>query len=134
VNTKKKTLVTAQGGRGFSLCSGSCCSVSLYRVRGVLAPFILAFALSYLMNPVVTHLEKRGAPRGLGTLVIYVGFTLAITLFVLYLVPKFLVQLERLGEVLPQQAGSIQSEIAGFYKRFSRFNIPEPVKAQSITE
>ncbi|NLJ59387.1 MAG: AI-2E family transporter [Firmicutes bacterium] len=100
----------------------------LYRVRGVLAPFILAFALSYLMNPVVTHLEKRGAPRGLGTLVIYVGFTLAITLFVLYLVPKFLVQLERLGEVLPQQAGSIQSEIAGFYKRFSRFNIPEPVK------
>jgi sporulation integral membrane protein YtvI len=94
----------------------------------VLPPFLLAFALSYLMNPVVTYLEKRGAPRGLGTLVIYVGFTLAVTLFALYIVPRFLVQLERLAEVLPQQAGSIQSRIAGFYKRFTRFNVPEPIK------
>ena len=100
----------------------------LYRVRGILTPFLLAFALSYLMNPVVTYLEKRGAPRGLGTLVIYVGFTLFVTLFALYLVPRFLVQLERLAEVLPEQAGSIQSHLAGFYLRFSRFNIPEPVK------
>jgi predicted PurR-regulated permease PerM len=80
------------------------------------------------MNPVVTYLEKRGAPRGLGTLVIYVGFTLFVTLFALYLVPRFLVQLETLAEVLPQQAGSIQSRLAGFYLRFSRFNVPEPIK------
>ncbi len=99
-----------------------------YRVRGILTPFLLAFALSYLMNPVVTYLEKRGAPRGLGTLVIYVGFTLFVTLFALYLVPRFLVQLETLAEVLPQQAGSIQSRLAGFYLRFSRFNVPEPIK------
>ena len=100
----------------------------LYKVRGILTPFLLAFALSYLMNPVVTYLEKRGAPRGLGTLVIYVGFTLFVTLFALYLVPRFLVQLEKLAEVLPQQAGSIQSRLAGFYVRFSRFNVPEPIK------
>jgi len=94
----------------------------------VLAPFLLAFALSYLMNPVVTYLEKRGAPRGLGTLVIYVGFTLAVALLFLYLVPRFLVQLERLAEILPQQVESIQSQIAGFYKRFTRVSVPEPIK------
>jgi predicted PurR-regulated permease PerM len=80
------------------------------------------------MNPIVTYFEKRGAPRGLGTLVIYIGFTLIVTLFILYLVPRFLLQLELLAEVLPQQTGNIQSRIAGFYKRFSRFSIPEPVK------
>ena len=94
----------------------------------MLTPFLLAFVLSYLMNPAVTNLEKRGAPRSLGTLVIYVGFTLFVALFALCLVPRFLTQLEGLAQVLPEYARTIQSHLAAFYLRFSRFNIPEPVK------
>jgi predicted PurR-regulated permease PerM len=100
----------------------------LYKVRAVLTPFLLAFVLSYLMNPAVTNLEKRGAPRSLGTLVIYVGFTLFVALFALCLLPRFLTQLEGLAQVLPEYARTIQSHLAAFYLRFSRFNIPEPVK------
>ena len=80
------------------------------------------------MNPAVTYFEKRGAPRGLGTLVIYIGFTLIVTLLILYFVPRFMLQLELLAEVLPEQTGNIQSRIAKFYERFNRFTIPEPVK------
>ena len=80
------------------------------------------------MNPLVTHLEKRGAPRGLGTLIIYLGFILAMALLVLYAFPQFLTQLERLAKILPQQTTDMQSRLATFYERFTRINIPEPIK------
>ncbi len=100
----------------------------LYRVRAILAPFLLALVLSYVMDPVVTYLERRGASRGLGTLVIYIGFTLTAALLIVYLVPRFLLQLERLAQVIPDETEDIRLRIAEFYKRFKRFSIPEPVK------
>ncbi|MCR4402204.1 MAG: AI-2E family transporter [Firmicutes bacterium] len=100
----------------------------LFRVRAVLAPFVLALGLSYLMNPLVTYLEKRGAPRSAGTLVVYVGFTLCVTLVGVYLFPRLLTQLETLTDVLPEQAQRVQARLVAFYTRFNRFNIPEPLK------
>lgn len=100
----------------------------LFRVRAVLTPFLLALGLSYLMNPLVTYLEKRGAPRGVGTLVVYVGFTLFIALVGVYLFPRLFSQLEMLAEVIPEQAQQIQARLVAFYARFNRFNIPEPLK------
>lgn len=100
----------------------------LYSVRAILTPFLLALGLSYLMNPLVTHLKKRGAPRGVGTLVIYAGVTLLVALLGAYLFPRILGQLERLAEALPDEAQQIQARLVSFYARFSRFNVPEPVK------
>jgi len=100
----------------------------LFRVRAILTPFLLALGLSYLMNPLVTYLEKRGAPRSAGTLVVYVGFTLLIALLGVYLFPRLFSQLEMLAEVLPGQAQEIQSRLAALYARLNRFNIPEPLK------
>lgn len=100
----------------------------LFRVRAVLTPFLLALGLSYLMNPLVTYLEKRGAPRGVGTLVVYVGFTLFIALVGVYLFPRLFSQLETLAEVIPEQAQQIQARLVAFYARFNRFNIPGPLK------
>ncbi len=100
----------------------------LYRVRAVLTPFLLALALSYVMNPVVTRLSRRGAPRSAGTLIVYVGVTLVIALIAAYVVPRFLAQLERLAQVVPEQAAQIQARLVSFYARFTRFNVPGPVK------
>ncbi len=48
---------------------------ALYLVRGTLAPFVLAAAFAYLLNPWVTFLTTRaGLPRGLSIAIIY--FTL----------------------------------------------------------
>lgn len=100
----------------------------LFRVRAVLTPFLLALGLSYLMNPLVTYLEKRGAPRGIGTLVVYVGLTLSIALVGVYLFPRLFSQLEMLSDVIPQQTQQIQARLLAFYARFNRFSIPEPLR------
>ncbi len=45
----------------------------LYAIREILVPFILAFILSYVLNPLVDHMEGRGMSRGGSIALIFVG-------------------------------------------------------------
>jgi predicted PurR-regulated permease PerM len=47
----------------------------LYEIRGVLAPFVLAFVLAYMLTPFVDRLEGRGLGRTVSILLIFL-FTL----------------------------------------------------------
>jgi predicted PurR-regulated permease PerM len=53
--------------------------------RVVLPPLLLAGAIVFILNPVVTFLQHRGLPRALGTAISYVGF-LAIVVGIGFLV------------------------------------------------
>ena len=44
----------------------------VYTVRGILAPFILAFILAYLLTPFVDRMEARGLKRTPSILLIFV--------------------------------------------------------------
>ncbi len=52
----------------------------IYTVRGILAPFILAFILAYVMTPLVDRMEGRGLRRTASILLIFAGGFLGITL------------------------------------------------------
>jgi len=43
-----------------------------YSIRGMLAPFLLAFVLSYILAPLVDRLEGRGLNRTVGVLLLFV--------------------------------------------------------------
>ncbi|MEE3336756.1 MAG: AI-2E family transporter, partial [Candidatus Latescibacterota bacterium] len=45
----------------------------IYAVRGILAPFILAFILAYVMTPLVDRMEGRGLRRTASILLIFAG-------------------------------------------------------------
>ena len=63
----------------------------LYTIRGTLLPFVVAFVLSYILTPLVDHMESRGVSRILSVLIIYAG-TLAVFVAVFILVDPILVQ------------------------------------------
>jgi predicted PurR-regulated permease PerM len=44
----------------------------LYKVRVIFPPLILAFLIIFLLNPIVTRLEKRKVPRAVGAILTYV--------------------------------------------------------------
>ena len=46
----------------------------VYAVRGILAPFSLAFVLAYVLTPLVDRMEGRGLKRTPSILVIFLGF------------------------------------------------------------
>jgi len=45
---------------------------TLYEIRGILAPFVLAFILAYILTPFVDRLEGRGLGRTVSILLIFV--------------------------------------------------------------
>lgn len=62
-------------------------SVLLYQIREIFPPLVLALALIFLLNPLVTRLERRGIPRGAGTAAIYLLFILVLVLMGLLVIP-----------------------------------------------
>ncbi|AHV98501.1 AI-2E family transporter [Paenibacillus sp. 7124] len=71
-------------------------------LKAVLAPFVTAMIISYVLNPVVSLLAQRKMPRGVAVLLIYAVFLTAIAVIAVNLIPMFIKQLEELNEHLPE--------------------------------
>lgn len=74
----------------------------LYQIRVIFPPLVLALAIIYLLNPLVSRLERRGVKRWLGTLGIYVLFILVVTLLISLMAPALQEQITELGGRLPE--------------------------------
>jgi len=65
---------------------------------------IVATVLVYLMNPLVTGLERRGLGRGWGTALIYVVFFIVFSVVIAFLVPIVLGQVRSFADSVPDLA------------------------------
>lgn len=65
---------------------------------GVAVPVLLALGTAYVLNPIVTALERRGLNRPVGTSVVFGGCTLLLAGAVLYLIPVFRDEAEKLPD------------------------------------
>ena len=73
----------------------------ILNILSVLAPFFLGFTLAWILNPLVTRLEKKKIPRTLGSLLVYAVFLLILLLFIRFLIPTIYQQLQVLIANLP---------------------------------
>ncbi|MGZ7443576.1 AI-2E family transporter [Paenibacillus sp. TH7-28] len=71
-------------------------------LKAVLAPFVIAIIISYVLNPVVRMLGGRKVPRTIAVLLIYAVFLTALSVILMNVIPMFVEQLEELGEHLPE--------------------------------
>lgn len=75
----------------------------LYQLTSVLIPFIVAFILAYLFNPVINKLQKFGIPhRWLAIVVLYIFLSIIIGLVLWWLIPLIWKQAEALWNFLPK--------------------------------
>ncbi|MGX9708772.1 MULTISPECIES: AI-2E family transporter [Laceyella] len=80
-------------------------------VQTLFFPFLVSGVLFYLFRPVVRFLEKRGIPRGLGILLIYV-VVLGLLVLVGFLIgPLLKEQFNRLLANFPQMIDSVQTQL-----------------------
>lgn len=68
----------------------------LHSLLGVLIPFILAFLLAYIFNPLVAKVEHRRVPRWIAALMVTLGGLGIIAAVVLFVLPIALVQFQGL--------------------------------------
>ncbi|UQZ32997.1 AI-2E family transporter [Paenibacillus sp. PK3_47] len=71
-------------------------------LKAILAPFLAALIISYVLNPVVSMLAGRKMPRSVAVLLIYTVFLTLLAVIAINLIPMFLKQLEELNEHLPE--------------------------------
>lgn len=94
-------------------------------LKAVLAPFLLALIISYVLNPIVNVLERRKVPRTVAVLLIYTVFITSLTVIFMNVSPVFIRQLKEMDEYLPELTKKAQSIIDRIYDNES---LPEAVR------
>ncbi len=92
----------------------------------ILTPFLIAMVISYLLNPLVTVLNKRNVPRPIAVLLIYLSFILIVTVIVMNTLPTLVHQLKDVGEHIPQLIAHVQKWVEDY--RSNQYGFPETVR------
>ncbi len=93
----------------FAVILGVC--VVLYFSRRVVAPFFIAFALAYLLDPLVDRLVALKLSRTFSVLFLMLSFFCLVGVGVVLLVPTLSMQAENLAKDIPVYAGAFQEWI-----------------------
>jgi predicted PurR-regulated permease PerM len=85
--------------------------------RVIWPPLILAGAIVFLLNPVVTRLQHRHIPRALGTAFSYLAVAAVVTVAVLLIAPLATSQYDELAEEWPELRQDLQESIDDLSER-----------------
>lgn len=93
----------------------------LLSVLGVLSPFFIGFILAWILNPIVTSMEKRKIPRALGTMIVYAALILIVVVFIRFLIPTIYEQLQVLIANLPGIFKELESFMDNIFAKLGTF-------------
>lgn len=100
----------------------------IYRVRGILFPFLLGGILAYLVNPLIIKLLGRGFTRT-GAIVLLLGMLLTVSLiFGVFGLPLIVEELTRLSATIPSYVSNFEKTLDGLYLDLERVKLPALAK------
>jgi predicted PurR-regulated permease PerM len=82
--------------------------LALQLFQSVLAPFVAAAGIAYVLDPPTTRLTRLGLGRGIAALLMIIGLLAAVLLFALLLYPLILQQIGQLIGRIPQYVQLLQ--------------------------
>lgn len=100
----------------------------IYVLKGLMVSFILAALLTYLLNPLVNAIERKGTPRSYAILLAYLALSFLVAGIFLHIVPRVIKQLNSFEEAIPVYMMQTQQIIQYFQERYSGLNIPDGVR------
>ena len=89
-------------------------------VNPVVPPLLIAVAVVYLLNPLVSALERRGVPRVAGAGIVYVLFLCIVALIVSLLVPVVARQVSQVIDHFPDYLTDAQGYLRRVAARFGQ--------------
>jgi len=99
--------VTRQRQTWWWLGLGLAALVLLWLLRDALLPFVIAFAIAFLLDPVVDRLEAHGMGRSLAATLVLVLFLLVLVGFLVLVAPMLAAQSADFVRHLPQYLGRL---------------------------
>ncbi len=85
--------------------------ICLYVFRPILLPFLVGLGGAYLLDPAADRLQRVGLGRTSATIVISVGFFLALVLVLVLLLPILLTQAAELARALPDYLEGLRERL-----------------------
>lgn len=104
----------------------------LYPVRIVFPPLVVALIMLYLLNPVVSRLERRGVRRGWGALLVYLVFLGVVGTGLTFLVPLVAQQVSAFVEAAPRIFEQVGQGVQDFLARFGIEVASRPPESESV--
>ncbi|MFN2589360.1 MAG: AI-2E family transporter [Actinomycetota bacterium] len=107
---------------------------ALSPIRIIFPPLILAIVFVYLLNPVVTRLERGGVRRGWATLITYVVLLGILGVAIRYLGPLIAHQVTGFADAAPKLLQKVESGLADLNQRFNlNLDVQEAVQSLGPT-
>jgi predicted PurR-regulated permease PerM len=91
----------------------------LWSARGALPAFVIGLALAFILDPIVTWLQRRGVPRWGGVLASYAGVVALVWALIAFAIPPLARQTSDFISHLPELGaaiGSIQQGVLDWYE------------------
>lgn len=99
----------------------------VHKVLAILSPFLLAFIIAYILNPIVNLFNKKfKLSRGLSIVITYLLFVILISLAATYLLPKLYTSLIELIDNIPAFTIYVQNL---FTEIMTHLKIPEGINS-----
>ena len=92
----------------------------LVYINPIVPPLLIAIAVVYLLNPLVSTLERRGVPRAAGAGIVYVLFLCIVALVISLLVPVVTRQVGQVIDHFPDYLADAQATIGRLAARFGQ--------------
>lgn len=85
----------------------------LYLVREVLLMMFIAIVIASALDPFVDWMQKRGVPRALGVIFVYLVAVTLLAASLALIIPALVTQIEQLGTLLPQYIEDLERFFEG---------------------
>lgn len=88
-------------------------------IMGVGLPFVIAFILAFILNPLVIRIEKKVRKRKIAIIIVLFSIVILIGSFLLYTIPKIKYQFDEFKETIPLLVENIKNIINNISEYFS---------------
>lgn len=95
-------------------------------IKAVLTPLLISIIIAYLLNPIVTLLQRRNVPRGIAVFIIYFSFSLFFIVLLMNLIPAFLRQSKDLAEHIPELIRTYQGWLSEIHTH--KYDLPSSMR------
>jgi predicted PurR-regulated permease PerM len=101
----------------------------LWTARGALPAFFIGLALAFVLDPIVTFLARRGAPRWAGVIVAYVAVVLVAWVVIAFAVPPIARQTREFIQHIPELGASVADIERGLVEWYEGLALPDELRA-----
>lgn len=99
-----------------------------YVVRDILFPFILAASIAYILEPVVSWLERRRTPTPMAIGIVYASVFILLAGAVSYGLPKLVRQLDQLVHNIPVYTAEVQRLASAVWLHYHLLGLPTDIE------